>query len=279
MFDKKQSNSQHTIQMNNLQTHFENLLTTENPPKIEYNKTQTNDSTLLESDKWYNQEITHNEIQQAVKSLKNRKAPGMDHIFNEHIKSTYNFFKYWWFFFLNNLLSNSSIPDSWRTAKINILYKGKGDSTDPNNYRGIALLCVTYKLYTKILNNRIMMNIDSKLPAEQYGFRNAKNCQQAINILRSTATEILSKPGKSLYCLFVDFCKAFDSIDREILLEQMKNLEIKGKVFNAIANILSKNYLKINNGIEKSNKDIKQQIGVIQGDPVSSFTSRIFPTS
>lgn len=273
MFETKGSKPHNTIKMNTLITHFEKLFTIDNNNTIE--TINTTDDTL-DPDKWYNKGITDFEIENAMKLLKNRKAPGNDQVFNEHIKSTYNYFKFWWLMYLNNLFNNATIPDTWRTATINILYKGKGNSSDPNNYRGIALLSVTYKLYTKILNIRIMTHIDSKLPPEQYGFRNAKNCQQAINILRTTASEILRKPKGSLYCVFVDFCKAFDSINRHILLEKLKDFDIKGKLFNAIRNILSINYLQIDNGIEKSNNLIKQQIGVIQGDPISSTLFLIY---
>lgn len=221
------------------------------------------------SEEWYNKTITLLEIKNAVKSLNNNKSAGLDGVYNEHIKDTFEYFQEWWVIYINNIFNKGKISDTWRTGKMKTLYKGKGCVKDPNMYRGIALMSISYKLYTKILNNRILDNIDTLLPNNKVGFRRGRNCQAAIKILRNKIQDTLNTSKGCLYCIFVDFSKAFDSIDRKILLETLKNINIKGKMYNSIKNIIS-NFLKIDNGVETSNNILQQNIGVIQGDPLSS---------
>lgn len=60
------------------------------------------------------------------------------------------------------------------------------------------------------------------------------------------------------------------------MLDKLVKLGVKGKIYNIIQNILSENSLKLDNGIEKSKKAIKQEVGVIQGDPLSATLFLIY---
>lgn len=264
-----------TININILQEHFKTLLCIDDESRIATDIPHETTELM-----WYNNEININDLHKAISSLKNNKASGLDQIYNEHLKITFDYFQDWWLLYLNNLFDKGLIPDLWRNGKLKILYKGKGNINDPNMYRGIALTSVAYKLYTRIINNRIIENIDCNLPMEQYGFRIGKNCQQAISILRKKAKDSLQKEKGHLYCLFVDFHKAFDSVNRDILLKTLiKEAGIKGKILNAIQNIISRNFLKIDNGIETTSDAIEQTIGIIQGDPLSSTLFVIYVMS
>ena len=47
------------------------------------------------------------------------------------------------------------VPEDWRSAMINPLYKGKGERTECSNYRGITLLTVVRKIYAGIVVDRV----------------------------------------------------------------------------------------------------------------------------
>lgn len=82
-----------------------------------------------------------------------------------------------------------------------------------------------------------------------------------------------------MFVIFIDFQKAFDSLNRSTLLTSLLDIGIKGKIWNIIFNILSYNYLKLDNGLEKSSKNIQQDKGVTQGDPLSATLFIIYITS
>jgi hypothetical protein len=57
--------------------------------------------------------------------------------------------------FLNTSAITSAPPQSWRTAKIVPLYKGKGDATKPENYRSIAITPPIAKVFMATMNHRL----------------------------------------------------------------------------------------------------------------------------
>src|SRR2546426_243749 len=99
-----------------------------------------------------------------------------------------------------------------------LLYKGKGKKEDLNNYRGISLQAVTYKIFTKLLKTKTEDLVNNSLSDSQFGFRRERSTGQAIDRLLSWITE-----GGIRYGLFIDLCKAFDSVDRHKLLQKMQN--------------------------------------------------------
>lgn len=71
------------------------------------------------------------------------------------------------------MFAESSIPPSWKTAAIIPLYKGKGDRSDPSNYRPISLTPIISKIFERFLYNRVLpyyINISDK----KFGFRAKK---------------------------------------------------------------------------------------------------------
>ena len=91
----------------------------------------------------------------------------------------------------------------------------KGDINDLNKYRDISLLSNLGKLFTAVHNQRLIkwsQNNDIITDA-QFGFRPGYGTVDAIFILHSIISHTLAKT-KRLYCAFVDFKMAFDSIDR-----------------------------------------------------------------
>ena len=65
---------------------------------------------------------------------------------------------------------------------MSVLKPGK-DGSESSNFRPISLLSVTYKLFERILLNRIKHLIDDKLPIKQAGFRPNRGCQKQVSVL------------------------------------------------------------------------------------------------
>ena len=75
----------------------------------------------------------------------------------------------------NVVLDSGVFPDSWRKGIVIPLHK-KGDKNDVNNYRGITVLSCFSKLFTNVLNNRVVTfcNSNTCISDAQFGFKNHK---------------------------------------------------------------------------------------------------------
>ena len=105
----------------------------------------------------------------------------------------------------NGILTSGIFPNSWSTAVLIPVFK-KGDQRDPNNYRGISLVSCLAKLFTNIINNRLIewsKDYDTITDA-QFGFRNGLSTVDAIFALQTLISKSLI--GKDwLYCAVVDY--------------------------------------------------------------------------
>ncbi|KAK6765252.1 hypothetical protein RB195_025257 [Necator americanus] len=118
-------------------------------------------------------------------------------------------------------LSECKVPKQWKTSKTVLLYK-KGDPHDIGNYRPICLLSVIYKLFTRVILNRIEKVLDEGQPCEQAGFRKGFSTIDHIHTV-SKLIEV-SREYKMPLCLtFIDLKKAFDSVEMEAVVEALDN--------------------------------------------------------
>ena len=100
---------------------------------------------------------------------------------------------------------------------------------------GITLLFILGKVFNRILLNRMKDAVDSLLRDEQAGFRTGRSCIDQITTLRIIIEQSLEW-NSSLYINFVDYEKAFDSIDRPTLWTLMRHYGIPDKITNIIKN-------------------------------------------
>ncbi len=185
-----------------------------------------------------NRAFTAEEIRHAVKKLKNSKAAGIDRITNEYIKASIDLMIPIYTYLFNIILNTGDIPKTWLIGKIIPIYKGKGDTKDPGNYRGIALLSCLGKLFTSLLNNRITDFVESNkiLIENQAGFRRGYGTVDHIFVFKCLI-DILGSDRRKLVCAFVDYQKAFDSIWRDGLWVKLTKQGITGKILNVIRNL------------------------------------------
>ena len=139
--------------------HFQSLHS--NDLRTSINRQGVYDELLsLEKEKeqlnYLDQEVTEQEIRQAVKKLKNKKSPFVDKIRNEMIKASLESLMPIYIKLFNLILQSGKMPDIWCQGLITPIYKS-GDKSDPTNYRGICVSSCLGKLFCSILNQRLYL--------------------------------------------------------------------------------------------------------------------------
>ena len=107
--------------------------------------------------------FTEEEYKKGIATLKNNKAAGRDDVLVEQLKHLGPKANKWLHGMLNKCFTENKIPKIWRQSKIIAILKPGKDSAIPKNYRPISLLCHTYKLYERMILNRIAPLVEQRL--------------------------------------------------------------------------------------------------------------------
>ena len=163
--------------------------------------------------------------------MKNQKAAGPDGIIGELLKYTCENDTILSFFvtFFNSLFDRGLYPQNWTESIILPLFK-KGSVNDPNNYRGISLVDISSKIYSSIINDRLREWVEENniIGEFQAGFRRNYSTIDHMYTLMAFIQKQFSL-NRKLYVAFIDFEKAFDSINRSILWPILLRTGIRGK--------------------------------------------------
>ena len=89
---------------------------------------------------------------------------------------------------------------------------------EAQNYRGITLINIVAKIYSQLLLNRLTKwsTNQEKISKQQFGFQKGKSVVDCVFLLHSIISKVLND-GEKLYCVFIDYEKCFDRIDRTYL--------------------------------------------------------------
>ena len=153
-----------------------------------------------------------------------------------------------------------------RSKKIVILFK-KGDPEDIKNYRPISLLSHSYKIFTRLLQTRNERTLDEDQPSEQAGFQ--KGCSTTDHLQALNQTIEKSNEYNLPLCIgFIDYEKAFDTVEHFAIFEALRKTTINETYINILQSIYSQATARIH--LDKLVSDeFPIHSGVRQGDPLS----------
>ena len=115
-------------------------------------------------------------------------------------------------------------PWDWKRS-VFIPIPKKGNAKECSNYHTIALISHTSKLMFKILQARLEQYVNCELPDVQTGFRKGRGTRNQI----ANICWIIRKARefqKNIYFCFIDYDKAFDSVDHNKLWKILKKMGI-----------------------------------------------------
>ena len=126
--------------------------------------------------------------------------------------------------------SRISYREEWILSSLVTIFKWKGDSLNPNSYRGIKLLEHAFKLY-EVLDGRLREVVD--IDKMQYGFTPRRRTADAVFVLRRLSEKFRAK-NKKLVFIFVDLEKAFDQVPREVIRFALRRKGVSEHLVNGL---------------------------------------------
>ena len=128
---------------------------------------------------------------------------------------------------------NEEMMTDWNLVILIKLYKNKGEKQLCDNYRGISLLNVDSKIFSRITLNHIQHLIDRQLLEAQSGLRAQRSTIDQIFTLK-LALEKRRKYNKPLFMCFIDITKAYDSVNRDLLWRVCRKYGVWQKLVNLL---------------------------------------------
>lgn len=213
--------------------------------------------------------ITINDYYNSLKMMKNISASGPDGI-------PYLIFKKCRILsiimvkFYNVFILAGRIPTWWEKTKVILIDKGKKDQNNINNLRPISLQCCSSKIFTKILNFRLMKVAKKILEPEQKGFvHKIAGCEEHIFTLKSVIKDMNFGDDKNeLTLLLLDLENAFGSLEHKIINKVLTIMKFPTKFIDIIKAFYKHPTMNLFVNQQYS-KEIPIQKGVRQGDPIS----------
>ena len=164
----------------------------------------------------------------------------------------------------NTSVSLGCFPDCLKIARVVPIFKS-GDKLDITNYRPISTLCVMSKIFERLMYRRVnaFLNHEGIICHHQFGFQKGSSTIDAILEFLDYIYNAINE-GKYIMPVYLDFSKAFDTVNHRILLMKLNHYGIRGVVLNWFKSYLSnrKQYVSVND----CNSDcIATNMGVSQG--------------
>ena len=211
--------------------HFKEVLNQPTPSRVFDFEHETMQPELLVS----TDDISENEVEDAVKRLKNGKAAGDDHIAAELLKHGGRIVIQELTKLLNQCWREQKVPHDWRNGVIVKLPK-KGSLSECNNWRGVTLLSIPGKVLSSVLLYRLRDAVDERLRENQAGFRKSRSCCEQIFTIRNIIEQCVEFQ-QEVHINFVDFKKAFDSVHRDSLWKIVATYGIPERFINIMKDV------------------------------------------
>ena len=215
-----------------------------------------------------------NEIKSIIMALSNH-GNSLTDITPKTLKNIINIVLPFLVYTYNLSVTNGVYPDILKVARVIPIFKS-GSTSDVKNYRPISNLSSINKIFEKLTYNRITNFIDEQniLSEFQFGFRKFSNTTLAVFHFVS---DLLKTFNKKLYtiAIFLDLRRAFDTVDKEILLYKLECYGLRGVVGDFLRSYLSNRMQYVDVNCVESEL-CNMNIGVPQGSVLGPLLFNLF---
>ena len=207
------------------------------------------------------------EVHKAIGELKNNKSAGIDNIKAEMLKHAPEIIAHEIASILNETAKTGNYPSEIVEGVITALQKPGKQKGPIENLRAITLLSMLRKILAICIRKRIIERIDNEIPPSQASYRLGRSTTEHVFAAKIMAERSITSTDQTTYLLMLDMSKAFDTVDRSILLEDLSKT-IENDELHLISIMLNTNLrVRCGNIISES---FKTNTGVPQGDSLSA---------
>lgn len=183
--------------------------------------------------------INEEELLSAISNAKSKKSPGPDGITYEFYAVHFELLRDDLLKLFNGLLDNSISPmENFSNGVITLIPK-KGKSKELKDFRPISMLNTDYKLFTKIIANRISGCIEEVIGEGQTAVINGKSCIDNLDVLRTLIIKAQQSKAMKFALLSLDLEKAFDVVNHDRLWETLEKFNLPREIITVIQRLYS----------------------------------------
>ena len=176
----------------------------------------------------YLKETTPDEVREIIESLKSSHSTDIYGISTKFIKIASPSLVISLSSIFNKSIMEGIFPEAMEVAKVTPIYK-ENLRQIVSNYRPISLLPIFSKIFEKLMYIRLINFITKNeiLMQNQFGFQKNKSTEMAVNAITNQIINSFENKETS-YCIFLDFAKAFDTVQHDILINKLEYYGIRG---------------------------------------------------
>ena len=215
--------------------------------------------------------VGYKEVKEAIKSLKNTTASGVDQLNTKFIKMLRAPLLHVLTCICNRSFEQKKYPDLFKLARVTLLCKDTKEKFNPVKYRPVSILSATSKVLEKIAITRVIGHMEETtfFPDEAHGYRSRRSCTTAVISMQD---EILRdmESGIDNIVIFCDLSNAFDLLSHKTIVDKLRIYGFTDATLEWYTSYLKDRAQFIGLGGEKS-----RQKRIIRGVPQGSLNGSV----
>lgn len=188
--------------------------------------------------------IDTDDIISAIGNMKNSASVGPDSIPACFIKMCKSTISKPLLYLYNLSLRNGHMPSIWKKSYITPVFKA-GNKQNVLNYRPISIMGSIAKIFDCIMTQKLTSKCIQFVTSRQHGFVKGRSTLTNLILYSDYIAQSLNR-SVQVDSIYLDFAKAFDSVNHGILIYKLFNLGIKGSTLKWIASYLTNRELQVN---------------------------------
>ena len=202
-----------------------------------YTKSDSSDLNFLSHDDTEPFSLSLLQVHTTFLEFESSVNAGPDSIPQFFISSCWDSLKHVILFLFNISLSTGCFPSQWKLAHLVPIFK-KGDKNNVENYRPISILSFLSKLFESVVSKYLVDSVLVKLIDQQHGFFPGRSIVTNLLLFNHNIVNSLNRNAQ-LDSIYIDFEKAFDSVDHSLLLNKLISLDLPSRLIKWFHSYLS----------------------------------------